>query len=159
MSGLDLGGYYKDLDGGVYTQAWKTLWNAKEWIEKEEGEKGILFNKHSTIHNQAKKEKKWLDKHIWVCSRNGSGGKSKYVKKHPEQKRKVPTKLLKDGCPCRLVVRTYPNTEKVLGKYTVEHSHPIGDENLRFMRLPINVRLKIADLIRMGVSNDNILHS
>jgi hypothetical protein len=38
--------------------------------------------------------------------------------------------LMKTGCQCCLIVKMYPQTETILGKYDGQHNHLLGDENL-----------------------------
>ncbi|KAF7371682.1 hypothetical protein MVEN_00024400 [Mycena venus] len=45
----------------------------------------------------------------------------------------------------------------VLGNYTVEHNHPVGNENLRFTRISHETREYIAGLLRLKVSPNFIL--
>jgi len=71
----------------------------------------------------------WTTTQIYVCSRALSGGRSHYVKKH-NWKQAIPVK--KSGCKCHLTVKFYPNTEEVLGMYTDEHSHKVGNKNSWF---------------------------
>ncbi|KAJ7301891.1 hypothetical protein DFH08DRAFT_622795, partial [Mycena albidolilacea] len=71
--------------------------------------------------------------------------------------RKVPSKRILTGCPCRLTVKTYLGTDEVLGRYTHGHSHPTGDANARFIRIPVETRLRIAELLRMGVDRARVL--
>jgi hypothetical protein len=47
--------------------------------------------------------------------------------------------------------------KEVLGRYTNEHSHPTGDANARFVRIPVETRLRIAELLRMGVDRARVL--
>ncbi|KAJ7926587.1 hypothetical protein B0H13DRAFT_2313305 [Mycena leptocephala] len=47
--------------------------------------------------------------------------------------------------------------EDFLGRYTHEHSHPTGDANARFVRIPIETWLRIAELLRMGVDRARVL--
>ncbi|KAJ7291853.1 hypothetical protein C8J57DRAFT_1043714, partial [Mycena rebaudengoi] len=96
----------------------------------------------------------WLQKTIYVCSRQGSGGKSHY---QPTKgfARKIPSK--RTGCPCHLTVKTYPGTTEVLGLYKSEHSHPIGDENLGYTRLDVETRKEIENYLRLGVEPKKVL--
>ena len=153
----DFGDYDKDLSGTIYNLAWDSLWDMEQWIKGEQREKCIELRKKEVVYNKAKGTKRWLVKHIYVCARQGTGSRSKYIKKNLDWNQKIPSKHLKNGCQCRLVIRTYPNTGKVLGKYIGEHDHAIGMENLRFTWLPNDVRLRIADLLCMGVSKENIV--
>ncbi|KAJ7737803.1 hypothetical protein DFH07DRAFT_689677, partial [Mycena maculata] len=71
--------------------------------------------------------------------------------------RKVPSKRILTGCQCRLTVKTYPGMEEVLGRYTHEHSHPTGDANAHFIRIPVEIRVRIAELLCMGVDCARVL--
>ncbi|KAJ7029405.1 hypothetical protein C8F04DRAFT_962988, partial [Mycena alexandri] len=93
---------------------------------------------------------------IYVCSRQGSGGKSKYQKKR-DWGRKISSK--RTGCPCRLTVKTYPGTSEVLGFYKSDHSHATGDENLKYLRLDKETRLEIETMLRLGVEPKKILEN
>jgi hypothetical protein len=68
-----------------------------------------------------------------MCSHENSGGQYIYVKKHPEQKWKIPSK--KTDCPCKIVIKHYPDMERTLGCYKREHNHPIGIINVPFTHL------------------------
>ncbi|KAJ7154347.1 hypothetical protein C8R43DRAFT_885158 [Mycena crocata] len=96
----------------------------------------------------------WQETHVYVCSRQGSGGHSAYRPKH-NWDRKIDSK--RTGCPCRLTVKTYPDTSEVLGYYKEDHSHVIGDENLKFTRLDVETREEIAKYLRMGVEPKKVL--
>ena len=91
----------------------------------------------------------WRARRVFRCSREPSGGKTNQVKKH-NRDRKIPSK--KTGCKYQLTIKLYPNTEMILGKYEGEHNHPIGNENLRFLRLSSRVRDLVKDMVhtRMG---------
>ena len=45
----------------------------------------------------------------------------------------------------------------VLGMYTAEHAHEIGDANLKFTCLSNDVRDRIAELVNLGVETDWIV--
>ncbi|KAF7372286.1 hypothetical protein MVEN_00088300 [Mycena venus] len=93
--------------------------------------------------------------HIYVCARMGTGGKSKYVPKHPEQERKIGNKRM--DCSCRVVGKSYPGRATILGKCENSHSHPIGAENLIYTRIPPEVQSKIAQDLRDGIRPDIVL--
>ncbi|KAJ7673456.1 hypothetical protein B0H17DRAFT_947186 [Mycena rosella] len=128
----------------------------QQWIRTEETEKTIELHRKEHRKNRTKNTSSWTSKHIYVCSRQGSCSISKYTKK-TARGRKVPTKRIVTGCQCRLTVKTYPGTQQVLGCYTHEHSHPTGDANARFIRIPVDTRLRIAELLRMGVDRARVL--
>ncbi|KAJ7213506.1 hypothetical protein GGX14DRAFT_324379, partial [Mycena pura] len=74
----------------------------------------------------------------FMCSRQGTGRKKKYLKKHLNGHTKIIPKRM--NCPCRLTVKTYPGVSTVLGKYYGDHNHDIGATNLPFTRIPKVIR-------------------
>ncbi|KAK6996230.1 hypothetical protein R3P38DRAFT_2566036, partial [Favolaschia claudopus] len=91
----------------------------------------------------------------FVCSRKGTGGVKTYAKAHPEWKQKQES--MRTDCPCVLLVKTYPNVSTVLGNYTDEHNHDLGNQNLRFTRISKETREYIAGLLRLKVSPNHIV--
>jgi hypothetical protein len=75
----------------------------------------------------------WLQKRIYVCARQLSGGPNKYKKIFPQRFRKIGTK--KTGCHCRIVIKQYHHTPIVLGRYVDTHDHDLGLGNIAYMRL------------------------
>ncbi|KAF8168830.1 hypothetical protein K438DRAFT_1429353, partial [Mycena galopus ATCC 62051] len=45
----------------------------------------------------------------------------------------------------------------ILGRYTKDHSHPIGSENLIFNRIPPDVRRQIEQDLRAGIRPSIVL--
>ncbi|KAJ6542164.1 hypothetical protein DFH09DRAFT_1041288, partial [Mycena vulgaris] len=66
-----------------------------------------------------------------------------------DQGRKIGSK--RTPCPCRVVVKSYPEMTTLLGKYESEHSHPIGSQNLKYTHIPDAVLHQIEDDLRRGV--------
>ncbi len=85
----------------------------------------------------------------------GSGGKKRYTVKNTHWQRKIDTK--RTGCQCRVTFKIYPDTKEVLGFYTDEHDHPIGDENARFIQIPYEDRIRIAEMLRMGIEPKKVV--
>jgi hypothetical protein len=56
----------------------------------------------------------WRAQRTYRCSREFSGGKQDQENKH-EWDWKIPS--MKTGCQCRLIIKKYPQTETILGKY------------------------------------------
>ncbi|KAJ7248916.1 hypothetical protein C8J57DRAFT_1001482, partial [Mycena rebaudengoi] len=136
------GSYHYDLASGKYPLKWTSVEEMQQWIKKEQGEKTIELHRKEHRKNRSKQTPAWESKHIYVCSRQGSRSLSKYMKKKTWG-RKIPSKRILTGCQCRLTVKTYPGMKEVLGHYTHEHSHPMGDANARFIRIPEETRLHI----------------
>ncbi|KAJ6529466.1 hypothetical protein DFH09DRAFT_850669, partial [Mycena vulgaris] len=113
-----------DLNHG-YTLRWASLTAMNAWMKQECLDESIEFvNRGMPPRGE---EPGWLEKHIYVCSRQGSGGKSRY-RPTKDFTRNISSKCT--GCSCRLTIKTYPGTSEVLGLYKSKHSHNIGDANL-----------------------------
>lgn len=153
-SELHYGSYTSDLALAKYTHEWDSLDHMKIWLKQQEEENFIEFVLKETIKSQRAWKVGWIAKHIYVCARQGSGGIKKYTKKL-DRDRKVPSKRC--SCSCRLVVMCYPNTKQVLGIYEDQHSHVIGHSNARFTRLPVGTRIRIAEMLRLGIEPKRIV--
>jgi hypothetical protein len=152
-----VGSYEHDIADGEYTLKWNSLAEMQFWMRNKERKHTIEFVVKEPRHNKNKKGHHWLVKYIYVCARQGSGRKSKYVPKHPDRVRNVPARRAEDGCPCHLTVKTYPDTTLVLGLYVAEHSHPIGDDNVVYTRIPPHARAEIERLLREGMRPDLVV--
>lgn len=70
-----------------------------------------------------------------VCARHSRSGRKKYVKKHPDRVRKVPSRKLEgQGCPASISYKTYFDSDVVRACYMSQHSHEVGLANLPFTR-------------------------
>jgi hypothetical protein len=146
------GGFLFDLNHG-YTLRWKSWEQFNVWFVEEKRSKCIDF-----VRKNCRKGTLgvgWLERHEFVCSRQGSGSRSKYVPQKQYKDRLIPSK--RTGCPCRLTVKTYPDTLEVLGMYNDDHAHHIGEENIKFTRLSAEVRKQIWELLELGVETDRIV--
>jgi len=144
-----VGSFEHDFKSGGYTLCWENTHEMELWMLKEEDKNTVEFIKKDSTRPASKDiGELWSTKQIYVCGRGHSGGKSKYKKKH-DWDRAVPVKKI--GCPCRLTVKTYPYTGKLLGKYLKDHSHDTGNTNTRFMRLRKESRDEIERLLRLGI--------
>ena len=114
------------------------------WLAAEEHEKTIKFIVSVTEEADSPNWRAWC---TFRCSREFSGGKPERENVH-QWDRKIPS--MKTGCQCRLVVKWYPHTKTILGKYKGQHDHALGDENLRFLRLSDGIRNLVMDMIRKG---------
>ena len=148
------GSYALDLAEGIYSLSWDSLDMMKAWLRKEEETKFVELRLKETRQNKSNNGE-WTQKLLYVCARQGTGGNKKYQKKHPKWDRKIPGKRC--GCASRLTIKCYPNTECVLGLYEHDHSHPTGQDNARFTRLPEETRLQMAEMLRMGITHKRIV--
>lgn len=149
-----IGSFEHDLASGKYGLQWKNMSEMESWKKDEEEKKTVEFITTKYKSAQHGTEWLWTRKYIFICSRAESGGKKHYQKKHAWD-RAIPSKKI--GCPCRLTVKTYPNTQVVLGLYNAEHSHETGNVNSRFTRLRKEDRQEIESLLRLGVEPKKVV--
>ncbi len=107
------------------------------WRREEELAYSIELIASSTVHGG----KLWALKCVYVCSRQLSGGRSKYQKKIPDRQCKIDSKKM--GCQCRIVIKYYPHTSAILGRYVSKHDHEIGLVNIAYTQMSQVVREKI----------------
>ncbi|KAF7307118.1 hypothetical protein MIND_00505200 [Mycena indigotica] len=105
-----------------------------EWKAKEEENNVVEFVKGDT-HGSKAVPPRFKEHTKLVCARHSRSGRKKYVKKHPERVRKVPSRKLDGkGCGASISYKTYFDSEEVRACYISEHSHEIGPANLAFTR-------------------------
>ena len=131
------GSFYYDQVRGGYPMEWAGPAEFEAWRREEELAYSIELIASKTVHGGGL----WTLKRVYVCSRQLSGGRSKYQKKHPDQHRKIQNK--KTGCRCSIIIKFYPHTTAILGRYASEHDHEIGLANIAYTRMSRVAREKI----------------
>ncbi|TFK36921.1 hypothetical protein BDQ12DRAFT_686095 [Crucibulum laeve] len=122
-----------DTDDG-YTLVFANLQAFQDWRNAEEERQMVEFVKGDT-HGSKAVPPRFKDHTKLVCARHSRSGRKKYVKKHPERVRKVPSRKLEGvGCPASISYKTYFDSEEVRACYISQHSHEIGLANLPFTR-------------------------
>ncbi|KIY51259.1 hypothetical protein FISHEDRAFT_18031, partial [Fistulina hepatica ATCC 64428] len=122
-----------DADDG-YTLVFKNLDEFNAWKAREEETQVVEFVKGDT-HGSKAVPPRFKEHTKLVCARHSRSGRKKYVKKHPERVRKVPSRKLEGvGCPASISFKTYYDSEEVRACYSSQHSHEIGLANLPFTR-------------------------
>ncbi|KAK0455973.1 hypothetical protein EV421DRAFT_18575 [Armillaria borealis] len=122
-----------DSDDG-YTLVFPNLAAFNEWRQKEEETQMVEFVKGDT-HGSKAVPPRFKDHTKLVCARHSRSGRKKYVKKHPDRVRKVPSRKLEGvGCSASISFKTYFNTEEVRASYNSQHSHETGLANLPYTR-------------------------
>jgi hypothetical protein len=96
----------------------------------------------------------WMTKHVYQCARQRIGQKADQ-KKQPEREQKVPRKGT--GCRCQIVIKCYPHTPVVLGRYLTEHNHELGAENMIYTRLSDGSRQHMKSLLIQKVDAGEIV--
>ena len=148
--GLGRGGIDSDRESGNFTQIWTGLADFEGWRQKQQTIHSIELLPAKTLRGV-----NYLWKRVYKCGREGTGGKSHYQKKNPEQFRKLGSK--RSGCTCQVIVKAYPGTDILLGKYIEEHDHPLGIDNLIYTRVSENAKEKIRELCELGVKPRRIV--
>ena len=142
-----------DREKGNMPLEWPNEDGFRIWLAAEEQDKVI----HLILsHTEASDSPNWRARRMFRCSREFSGGKPHREKKH-QHDRKIPS--MKTGCRCKLIVKQYPGTEIILGKYEGAHDHPLGDDNLRFLRLSNKVRNLVKGMILTGMGSQAMVSS
>ncbi|KAF5388505.1 hypothetical protein D9757_004605 [Collybiopsis confluens] len=122
-----------DTDDG-YTLVFPNLTAFHQWRQREEEAQVVEFVKGDT-HGSKAIPPRFKDHTKLVCARHSRSGRKKYVKKHPERVRKVPSRKLEgQGCPASISFKTYFDSEEVRACYNSQHSHETGPANLPYTR-------------------------
>ena len=135
-----------DTDDG-YTLVFPNLDAFHKWRAQEEETNVVEFVKGDT-HGSKAVPPRFKDHTKLVCARHSRSGRKKYVKKHPERVRKVPSrkvrrsasgdhshvkqwirKLEGQGCPASISFKTYYDTDEV--RACCKISPPIATDILR----------------------------
>lgn len=144
------GSYQADSVSDHFNKRWDNLADFHAWRALEEKKNGIEILRTTKANDGFV----YATRQYYVCSRHGTGGLKKYVKKH-SWNRKIEAK--RNGCPCSLMIKTYLDTDVVLGHYKEHHNHELGNKNLRFTRISRQTRELIAGMLRAGISPENIV--
>jgi hypothetical protein len=144
------GSFNWDRENG-WAMEWASIAEFEAWLREEQLAKSIELILSGTRTGKWLWTKKWT----YVCSRQLSGGKSKYEKKYPDRQRKIDSK--KTGCRCQLVIKHYPDTLTILGRYAEEHDHEIRLANIAYTRLSQAARDKIKVMLKQKVDQKEIV--
>ncbi|KZP25423.1 hypothetical protein FIBSPDRAFT_1041560 [Athelia psychrophila] len=122
-----------DHDDG-YSLVFPSLEAFHAWREQEEETQMVEFVKGDT-HGSKAVPPRFKDHTKLVCARHSRSGRKKYVKKHPERVRKVPSRKIEgQGCSASISFKTYFDIDEVRACYNNQHSHEIGLANLPYTR-------------------------
>jgi hypothetical protein len=135
-----------------FNLAWDSKEAFKDWLDDEQTAQSIELRPSKIERGSAL----YITNQIFCCARNGTGGLKPYQKKTTRE-RKIESKRIAGGCPALVQIKTYPHTDTVLGKYISNHSHPIGLENLKFIRMRDSTREMIARMVRYGKNDKDIV--
>ena len=144
------GGFDWDREKGGFNLEWANLAEFEMWRQVEECASSIELIASSTrtgVHYSRSQR--------FVCRRQYSGGQREYQKKHPARKRKIWNR--KSGCRCHVLIKFYPHTPTILGRYIAEHDHEIGEANIAFTRLSGTTQERIKTMLTQKIDWDQIV--
>ena len=144
-----------DREESGYNLEWETRADFDKWLTHEQRAVGIEIRIAKTRISKARQQV-YLTCETFRCVRNGCGGVKPYKKK-TSWERKIDSKRIDGGCPCYVQIKTYPDTDTILGKYEFSHSHETGKNNLKYIRIRVSTRDLIEDWVRYGVTNEEIV--
>ena len=147
------GSFIYDREHGQWPLEWEDPADFDAWRREEELLNSIDIIASSTAHGG--KTSLWTKRRIFVCGREWSGGKSKYVKKDPNRKQKIQSKKI--GCRYRLIIKHYPHTPVILGHLEREHDHETGLRNILYTRISHAGREKIRFMLEQKIDPREIV--
>ena len=143
-SGPVWGSFNAGQKSGESNQVWASLADFERW-HQEQHQIYSFELLLSRTHDGAS----YLWKRFYKCGHEGTGGKKHYEKKGPRQSQKIGSK--QTGCTCQVIIKAYPSTDTLLGKYTDDHDHPIGALNLIYTKVSKNAKGKIREMLQQGI--------
>jgi len=146
-----LGSITYDREHG-FNLEWDSKEAFKDWLDNEQTAQSIELRPSKIERGSAL----YTTNQIFRCARNGTGGLKPYQKKTTRE-RKIESKRIAGGCPALVQIKTYPHTGVILGKYISKHSHAIGMDNLKFIRMRDSTREMIARMVRYGKNDKDIV--
>jgi hypothetical protein len=119
------GSFYSDKKGKFYSMELPSIAGFDTWRQAEEVSNSIEFWRSSNWVGGSL----WTMKHLFRCGHHITGGGGKpYEIKDPGWKW---VKSKKTECPCHIIIKIYPHTSTILGRYVMEHDHALGCMNIQ----------------------------
>ena len=147
-----VGSFIYDQEHCIYPLQWEDMSSFHAWRREEELAHSIELIASSTVSGGPL----WLQKRIYVCARQLSGGPNKYNKKF-HRFRKIGTK--KTGCRCRIIIKRYHHTSTIFGRYVNVHDHDLGLGNIAYMRLSRAARETVKAMLIQQVDRRAIVRN
>ena len=143
------GSFHSDKNGTFYTLEWPSLAEFDAWRRAEEIADSIEFRRSSLWTGGGL----WTLKRLFRCGRQFTGG-GKYKIKNPERKRVESKKI---ACPCHIIIKVYPHTNTILGRYAKEHNHELGRANIQHTDISHEARDRVKTLLEQKVDRREIV--
>jgi hypothetical protein len=148
------GSFNSDRNHG-YPHEWPTMEAFQEWRRSEERAHTIELRVAKVEYGaETLGRTLWTKKHVYRCARQRIRQKADQ-KKHPERQQKVLRKGT--GCRCQIVIKSYPHTPIVLGRYLTDHNHELGADNMIYTRLSDGSRQQIKSMLIQKVDAGEIV--
>jgi hypothetical protein len=147
------GSFYYDRVRSRYLMEWAGPAEFEAWHREEELAYSIELIASKTVHRGGL----WTLKRVYICFRQLSEGRSKYQKKHLDQHRKIQNK--KTECWCSIIIKFYPHTTAILGRYASKHNHEIGLANIAYTWMSRVAREKIKYKLAQKIDPRKIVHT
>lgn len=144
------GSFNWDHEKGGFSLDWANLAEFDTWRQEEEHVYSIEFIASSTSSRSG--GALWSRCQLFVCRCKASGG---YVKKLPGRERKSGTR--KSGCHCQIIIKQYPHTSTILGRYVAEHDHKVSFANIAYTYLSGAVRERIKAMLMQKIERHEIV--
>ncbi|SRR6266702_2488249 len=139
-----------------YPHKWPNMEAFHEWCWSEECAHTIEFTVAKVKHGTKTLGRTLLTtKHVYRCTCQRIGQKADQ-NKHSEWQHKVPRKGM--GCLCQIIIKHYPHTPIVLGRYVTEHNHELGTGNMMYMHLSDGAWEQMRSLLIQKVDTWEIVH-
>ena len=131
-----------------------TVYNYLEFIVREETSKNIKLNVYSTYRPKTKTGQNDLERKleytkVYHCSRNGE---SRLRPNSTVKVNRIKQMSKVGNCPCRLEIKKYVDNDKLEVTYNSLHSHPIGIDNVKFIRVSSEFREKVKEMFKAEIS-------
>jgi hypothetical protein len=143
------GSFYSDKKGTFYALEWPDFAEFDAWRRAEEIAHSIEFRRSSVWTGGAL----WTSKRLYRCGRQVTGG-GKYEITDPKRKRVESKKI---GCPCHIIIKVYPHTSTILGRYVEKHNHELGRANIRHTDISHEARDQVKTLLERKIDRREIV--
>ena len=145
-----------DWDHG-FNLEWESPEDFHKWHENKQWAHGIELHSSQTRGSCASTTQSTLFSGSWlyVCAHQGTGGIKKYERKTKQENQE--RQHIQGGCLCQVRIKVYPHTLTVLRKYTLEHSHLTGKDNLKYVWIHVPMLEQITGLIRLWLTDKEIV--
>ena len=143
------GSFYSDKKGKYYTLEWPSFAEFNTWCWAEELGNSIELRKSSIWTGGAL----WTLRRLFRCGRHDNGSNKSNITN--SKRKQVESKKI--GCPCHIVIKVYPHTSTILGRYVKEHNHELRRANIKHTDVSNETREQVKTLLECKVDRWQIM--